>query len=366
MTGTYTAILEYMAKNPDKSILSDNARMWITRRDQDLTFNMTAVGRPQIQSGLMRVPTQWLSHTFRAMEAMFVGRNFTKAERLRMFAVLMPMYGTAGFGMTSAAGALADYFGIEEDSTAFTFLKWGMIDGITDLLLEDTEGKVGTGLAGRLAPAGAVVETYRKIMEGQFLEVAGGPSANIGSGIVGAFLEAYASLRDNRGTMLTEDVIKILRQPSGIDNIAKAYGIFNNGIYRSKNGITIPSEMSSTEGVLQLLGIGSLKQAEWYDAKNNMFTSNKKLTQFRKDLNRKTEFAFDLLQGDTADKEKAFKLFSELKVMVDMSGFSPEIQQSLRKSINRRLDDQFFNVYEQLLRQDQDAEAERLRATLGR
>ena len=97
-----------------------------------------------------------------------------------------------------------------------------------------------------------------------------------------------------------------------------------------------------------------------------MFTSNKKLTKFRKEVNTKAEYAFDLLKGDTADKEKAFKLFNELKVMVDMSGFSPEIQLSLKKSINRRMDDQFFNVYEQLLRQDQDEEAERLRATLGR
>jgi len=366
LTGTYTAILEFKAKNPGVSILSDRARQWITRRDQDLTFNMTAVGRPQIQSGLMRVPTQWLSHTFRAMESVFVGRNFTKAERVRMFGVLMPFYGTAGFGLTHAADSLAEYLGVEPDSTTFTFLKWGMIDGITDLLLKDTDGKVGTGLAGRLAPAGAIVDTYRKIKEGQFLEVVGGPSGEITGGIVDAFLEAYTSMRDNRGTMLSEDVIKILRQPSGIDNIAKAYGIFNNGIYRSKNGITIPGEMGVTEGILQLLGIGSLKQAEWYDAKNQLFTSNKKLNKFRKEVNTKADYAFDLLKGDTADKEKAFKLFNELKVLVDMSGFSPEIQLSLKKSINRKMDDQFFNIYEQLLRQDQDAEAERLRATLGR
>jgi len=366
LTGTYTAILEFKAKNPGVSLTSDRARMWISRRDQDLTFNMTAVGRPQIQSGLMRVPTQWLSHTFRAMESVFVGRNFTKAERIRMFGILMPFYGAAGFGLTHAADSLADYFGVEPDSTKFTFLKWGAIDALTDYLMEDTDGKVGTGLAGRLAPAGAVVETYRKIKEGQFIEVVGGPSGDITGGIADAFIEAYSSLRDNRGTMLSDDVIKILRQPSGIDNIAKAYGIFNNGIYRSKNGITIPGEMGTTEGILQLLGIGSLKQAEWYDTRRTMFTSNKKLTKFRKEINTEANYAFDLLKGDTADKEKAFKLFNELKVKIDMSGFSPEIQTSLRKSMNRRLDDQFFNVYETLLRADQDAEAERLRSVLGR
>ena len=367
MTGTYTAILEFKAKNPGVSLMSDRARQWITRRDQDLTFNMTAVSRPQIQSGAMRVPTQWLSHTFRAMESIFVGRNFTKAERARMFAVQMPMYGTAGFGFANAANSLADWAGIEEDSVGFTFLKWGVIDGVSDWLMEDTEGRVGTGLAGRLAPAGAIVDTYRKITEGRVLEAALGPSGDITGGVTSAFLDAYSALTEGRGTMLSEDVIKILRTPSGVDNLAKAYGIFNNGIYRSKNGVTIPTEMTSSEGIMQLLGIGSLKQAEWYSAQTSTFRSSKKFNTFRKQVNVKAEYAFDLLQSkDPADKERAFKMFNELKVMVDFSGFSPELQLSLQKSLNRRLDDKFFRTYDQLLKEDQDAAAARLRNTLGR
>ena len=367
MTGVYTAILEFKAKNPGVSLTSDRARQWITRREQDLTFNMTNVARPAIQSGAMRMPTQWLSHTFRAMESIFVGRNFTKAERARMAAIQIPMYGTAGFGFASAANGIAEWAGIEEDSVGFTFLKWGVIDGVSDWLMEDTEGRVGTGLAPRLAPAGAIVDTFRKIKEGQFLEVAMGPSGEITGGIADAFVEAFSSLTEGRGTMLSEDVIKILRTPSGVDNAAKAYGIFNNGIYRSKNGITIPGEMTTSEGIMQLLGIGSLKQTEWYAAQSDTFRSSKKYNAFRKEVNNKTEYAFDLLQSkDPADKERAFKMFNELKVMVDFSGFSPELQLSLQKSINRRLDDKFSRTYEQLLREDQDAAAARLRTTLGR
>ena len=367
MTGVYTAILEFKAKNPGVSLTSDRARQWITRREQDLTFNMTNVARPAIQSGAMRMPTQWLSHTFRAMESIFVGRNFTKAERARMAAIQIPMYGTAGFGFASAANGIAEWAGVEEDSVGFTFLKWGVIDGVSDWLMEDTEGRVGTGLAPRLAPAGAIVDTFRKIKEGQFLEVAMGPSGEITGGIADAFVEAFSSLTEGRGTMLSEDVIKILRTPSGVDNAAKAYGIFNNGIYRSKNGITIPGEMTTSEGIMQLLGIGSLKQTEWYAAQSDTFRSSKKFNTFRKEVNNKTEYAFDLLQSkDPADKERAFKMFNELKVMVDFSGFSPELQLSLQKSINRRLDDKFSRTYEQLLREDQDAAAARLRTTLGR
>lgn len=367
MTGVYTAILEFKAKNPGVSLTSDRARQWITRREQDLTFNMTSVARPAIQSGAMRMPTQWLSHTFRAMENIFVGRNFTLGERTRMAAIMVPMYGTAGFGFAGAANGIAEWANIEEDSVGFTFLKWGVIDGVTDWLMEDTEGRVGTGLAPRLAPAGAIVDTWRKITEGEFLEVAMGPSGQIIGGISEAFLSAFNSLKEGRGTMLSEDVIKILRTPSGVDNVSKAYGIFNNGIYRSKNGITIPTEMTTSEGIMQLLGIGSLKQTEWYASQSSTFRSSKQFTKFRKEVNTKTEYAFDLLQSkDPADKERAFKMFDELKVMIDFSGFSPELQLSLQKSVNKRLDDKFFRTYKQLLKEDQDAAAARLRTTLGR
>ena len=368
LTGTYTAILEFKAKNPGVSILSDRARMWISRRDQDLTFNMTAAGRPLAQSGLMRVPTQWLSYSFRAMESIFVGRNFTRMERARMWFALMPMYGAAGFGAESAFDSIAEYYGIEPDSNLFTGLKWGAIDGIGDLLLEDTSGRVGLSLGKRLAPVGAIVDTYRNITEGKFIEVIGGPSGSFIEGYSTALLEAYASFRDNRGTMLTDDVINILRQPSGLNNLALAHGIFNHKVYRNKSGTTVPGEFGATEGVLALLGISNLKAAEFYNARNKLFTSNKKATDFRKEVNRKAEYAFELLKGDDASKQKAFRLFKELKVYVDVgaSSFSPEIRLSLLKSINRKLDDDFLSVYNGLLRQDMDYAAERLRKTIGK
>jgi hypothetical protein len=366
LTGTYTAILEFKAKNPGVSILSDRARMWISRRDQDLTFNMTATGRPLIQSGLMRVPTQWLSYSFRAMESIFVGRNFTAAERRRMFYVLMPMYGAAGFGLESAADSIAEYYGIDVDTNLFTGLKWGAIDGIGDLLLEDTSGRVGLSLGKRLAPAGAIVDTYRNIMQGQFTEVVGGPAGSFISGYGEAFMRAYASFRDNRGTMLTDDVINILRQPSGLDAFAKGMGIVNHKIYRNKSGTTVPGEFGATEAVLAFLGISNLKAAEYYDARNKLFTSSKKANDFRKEVNKKAEYAFELLKGDEASKQKAFQLFKELKIYVDIgaSSFSPEVRLSLLKSINRKLDDDFLSVYNGLLRQDKDYAAERLRTTI--
>ena len=96
MTGTYTAVAEYIQKFPERSLLSEHARNWITRRDQDLTFNMTTASRGFGQSGVMRVPTQWLSYNLRAMESIFVGRGFTAGERRRLAGILTAFYGLSG------------------------------------------------------------------------------------------------------------------------------------------------------------------------------------------------------------------------------------------------------------------------------
>jgi len=367
LTGTYTSILEFKAKNPGVPLTSERARYAIARRDHDLTFNMTNTGRPMIQSGLMRVPTQWLSHSFRAMEEIFVGRNFTRMERARMATVLIPMYGTAGFGFSSAADMIADYYDMDPESSGFTFLKWGMVDWIGDVLMPDDVGKEGIGLSKRLSPVGAIVDTYRKITQDQFLEVALGPSGQIAKSAGDAFMNVMSKSYDTRGVALTEDIITLLRQPSGLDNIAKAVGIFNNGEYRSKNGVTLPTEMSTTEGFFQLLGVGSLKTQEYYEAKSIVYNSEKKLKKFRKEINKYSERAYSLIESsDQADKERGFKLMHEIDAMIKLSGFSPEQQKSLTNTALRKDPDSFLRTYQTLLRHDRDFTAQRTAATLGR
>ena len=363
-TGIFTAILEFKAKNPGVPLNSDMARKWITRREQDLTFHMTTSSRPLVQSGAMKVPTQWLSHSFRAMETIAVGRNFTKWERARMFAVLFPAYGLSGFGMANAASYIADKFGWEEDSVEFTALKWGVLDGLTDWLLPDTDGKQGTGLAPRLTPLGAVIETARKITEGSLLEAVGGPSAQIIGGGVDAFVSALGNAVAGRDVMLTEDLVKLLRQPSGVDSIAKAWGIFQNGEYRSKNGVTIPGEMNTTDGILTLLGLTTLKQSEWYQIKTQLFRSNRKFIQYRKEINREAEKAFAMLQ-DVDTKDRGIEMFDELHSKIALSGFSFTQQTQLRRSLYTLAEDQALVVMRDLMEMERTTDQQRIGKTLG-
>lgn len=348
LTGINTAFFEFKAKFPNANVLSDEARMWITRREQDLTFNMSSLSRGKVQSGFMRVPTQWLSYTLRSLEQVFVGRNFTAAERARLFVALGPMYGLTGFGLASSADFIAEKMGIEADSSLYIGLKYGMLDALIDALPGDVE----IGLGQRLAPVGAITDTYKKIFEEATITALGGPSGEIAGNLYSATMDAITSLRHGHTATLTEDLVKILRQPSGLDNIGKAIGIFNNGVYRSKNGVTIDSEMSVGDGIVALTGFTPLEVVENYSRMDQIYNSDKKFREFRKEVNMDAERIFTLMQGNREDNERAIQLMQELHARIAMSGFSASQTSALRRSATQKLETNWQKIQDNLIAQD--------------
>jgi len=366
MTGTYTAILEYMAKNPGASILTEQARRQIARRDHALNFHMSSISNSPWQQGVLRLPTQWLSHTVRSMEMVFNGKEFTVAERARLGAVLIPMYGAAGFGFANAADYIAEKTGISTDSEFFTFMKWGLIDGLADVLMTDEKGRVGTGLTTSLAPMGQVRETLRLINEGRFLEVGLGPSGGIGGDIISSLWNGIVNLTDGNGTLVKEDVIKTFRNISTLDYLAKAIGIRNNGLYRSKSGATVPGEMTTTEAIMVALGFTPLKVQEFYSVKSSIYNDDKKLRKERRDINRLADKAHTMIKsGDPQQYEEGFKLLEALKLRIDLSGASEITKMGLRKALITPLEDELPQLILKLRKNDRTAMAERLASTLG-
>ena len=366
MTGTYTAILEYMAKNPGASILTEQARRQIARRDHALNLHMSSISNSPWQQGVLRLPTQWLSHTVRSMEVLFNGKEFTVAERARLGAVLIPMYGAAGFGFANAADYIAEKTGMSTDSAFFTFLKWGLIDGLTDVLMTDEKGRVGTGLTTSLAPMGQVRETLRQIQEGQFLEVLGGPSAQISGDIISSLWNGIINLSDGNGTLMKEDTIKTFRNITTLDNAAKAIGILNNGLYRSKTGATVPGEMTTTEALMVALGISPLKVQEFYAVKSKIYNDEKSLAGERRDIKRLASKAHAMIRsGNPEEYEEGFKLLEALKLRIDLSGASEINKMGLRKTLITPLEDELPQLILKLRKNDRSAMAERLASTLG-
>lgn len=352
LTAMTTAFFEFKAANPRVSALSETARNWISRREQNLTFNMNSNARSMAQSGFMKVPTQWLTYTMRAMEAVFVGRDFTAAERARLFAALGPMYGLTGLGLEHSAGYVAEKMGVEPDSSLYVGLKYGVLDWMA------SEADVPVALGTRLAPIGALTDVYKKIFEEETITALGGPSGEITGGIVSAFMDAFESLYNGHTVSLTEDMMKVIRQPSGIDNIAKAIGILNNGIYRSKNGIVSPGEMSVSEALITGLGFTPQQVVEFYSLKGQVYSAKKTLSQVRKEVNKDTELAFRLINSDDdRDIDRGIQLMKEIHATISLSGLSFKDQLSLRRSATSRMEAEWPRISKHLIERDKAFQA---------
>jgi len=345
LTAINTAFLEFKQQYPRLSALSDEGREWITRREQTLTFNMTTADRAKVQSSLMKVPTQWLSYSLRSAEAVFVGRGFTAGERARLFAILGPMYGLSGFGFTSAADYVGEKLGIEPGSTWYVGLKYGFYDALS-YAMAGPEGALGVGP--RLAPIGAFVDTYKKIFEEETYQAIGGPSGEIAVDIGKSFVNALDNLINGHTVALTEDVLNVIRQPSALNNYAKAIGIFNNGQYRSKNGIAVGPEMNTAQALISAFGFTPLQIQEFYSRKKDDVYNKKELSAFRKEINTDAENAFRLID---AGDSRGYELLNEIHAKIATSGFSFRDQMSLRKAASNRLQAEWPRIAGRLVEQ---------------
>jgi hypothetical protein len=333
LTGLVTSILEYKAKNPGVSILSDSARTVIANREQLLTFDMTTAMRGAFQTGLMRLPTQWLSYSFRAMENVILGRDLTKFERFRLGTMLSLQGGLAGFGLFTATDELADWLGIEPDSIGFTTLKYGTFDGILSYAFSEiSDSDVRTAMGSRLAPLTTFFDIHRRITEDEAWEALGGPSTSI---IVGAgenLLNAIGDVYHGRYTAALEDVEKVARTASGVDNVFKAQGILQYQTYRSKTGSSLDFEFDDMDGYLAAMGISNFKVIDYYERRTRVWRD----TKYVRDLSRRLSKEFkDALLLEKNDYEGAATLIKQIEASIQTAGLSPAQENEVRRALRQ-------------------------------
>lgn len=364
LTSMTTAFLEWKARNPRASALSEEARNFITRRDQDLTFNMNTLSRSKFQSGVMKAPTQWLSFSMRAFEAVFVGRNFTPGERLRLFGILAPMYGLTGFGFGNSASYVAEKIGIKPDSSWYVALKSGMIDGLADWV------GAPVSVGSRLAPVGAVKDVWDKIFEDSTIEALGGPSVEIVGGGVRALFEALGSLATGSDVSFTEDMMRVIRTPSAIDNMAKAVGIYNYGVYQSKSGkVAITSRdnpMGVEEMIVTLFGFTPAQVEAGREAQMKKGKYNGDLSAFRKEVNREADVALGMVRSeDPKRRDRGIEMLREINAKIALSPFSYADQMSLRRSVLKAGGQSYEELVYFFYKIGDNYTAEMLRSRLG-
>ena len=335
MTGIVTAFLEHRAKRPNIDPLSPDAKRWIMNREQDLTFRMTSQSRSFVQSGIMRVPTQWLSFSLRAMENIAVGRNFTAAERIRMFMVMGPMFGLTGLGAGKMTGYVVEQLGYNPDDPstvkAFNRIKYGLVDALLSNLL-GTE----TAYATRVAPLGQMQDTYRKLFDESFITTLFGPSGEISSDMLAVASNAIGAMMGGRTEMVREDLTQLLRNLSTVDKAVKVQELIETGNYRSRTRKVVVGDLEPEAAAAVLFGATPAPVQNFYDYQEMVFKKNNKYRDMSKRLQSKATLALSLLtEGDESDMIRGTKLWHEINDEIWASNLSNQLKMQLQRSLIR-------------------------------
>ena len=346
-TAYMASVLEFQARFPTQSILSETGRNFVARRMETLTQNMSTTSRSQLQSGIGKVPTQWMSYFFRTMEQVFAGRDLTKAERAKLGFVVMPMYGFTGFGAGHAAETVAEALGWnpqdDNDKAKYITLKYGVLDGF---LTHFTPFDVA--LSTRMAPLATVNDLKRKFSEETMIEALGGPSGSIAYTGLQALFNLTSNISSGYTSTLTEDSLRILKNVSGINSVAKAIGIAYDDAYRSRKGIKLPVEVDISDAIISLTGFTPLQVTDFYQQQQRYFKLNKDFNKLRKKVTDRSKIAWELYPKDP---QRANDILMEATTIISKSALSYTKKQSLLQAIQPRYNDMTF-LYRQLYDMD--------------
>jgi hypothetical protein len=330
LTGIITAFLEHRAKRPDIDPLSPDGKAWITNREQSLTFRMTSASRSFAQSGPMRVPTQWLTFTLRAMENIVVGREFTKMERLRMGLILGPAWGLTGIGMGKSTGYVVEKLGYNpsepEALEKFNQLKYGFFDQLLGWAF-GTE----TAYAERAAPLGQVKDTLRKLKEEPLMTTLLGPSGEIFGDMKSAVTNAIMSMLGGRPQSVREDLTSLVRNLSTVDKYVKIKELIETGNYKGRTRKQVVSNLDKGDAAAVLFGATPAPVQNYYDYQEMVFEETAAVKKLTSRLEQKARLATDLLtNGDEGDIIRGNKLWVEISEELWSSNLSYELKTSIQ------------------------------------
>lgn len=324
-TAYMTAAIEFTRKNPNISILSEAGRNYVAKRTSTLSTNMTMSQRAAAQTGFWRVPSQWLNYFFRSFEQVFIGRDLTGWERARLGLAIMPLYGFTGLGMGQVADEVAEFFGLdpekEEDQAKFIALKYGLLDGFLNYFTP-----FDVALSTRMAPATAVWDILDKFTEDGVLGALGGPSGSIISNGYEAMHNLVSNVYNGYTGTLTEDTMRILRNFSGVNNVAQAVGIIQDDVYRSRKGLKLPVEVSVADALISGAGFTPIEVTEMYVQIGENIDLSKNFKKLEKRMRESSQLAWSVY---AQDPDKATQILDEARTIVSKAPLSTEKKREL-------------------------------------
>lgn len=338
----YTAYREFRELNPTGRVTREN-EAWILNRADDLYGNMSRASSSQLHSGILSIPTQFLSYQIRVAE-LFLGSRTTAADKGRMFATFASLYGVPmAAGLTGLP--LGDYLrrkAIDEGYVVGDNFITSMIgEGIpaTFMALASGQGDISKGTFYNVGERYGVngMDLFRG--DKTMWDVVGGAAYSKAKGLLtdmSPFWQVMMSAfrdDDQAFPIVPTDYLQPLREISSVNNLWGTLATINTGRIFSKKGVYLDD--ASPLGAM-FMGITGLRTTRSSDA-NLMSITLKDREEYEKA--QVSEFETNFKKGlRIADKqpEEAKDFFKRAFVYLWLSGARED---ELTNILSRAADD---------------------------
>ena len=336
-TSMITAVLEHSSKRVGEDAFSPSGLRWITNREQDLSFRMTTSSKGAWTQGPFRVPAQWLSYSFRALENITIGRDFTVGEKLGMAAVMGPLWGLTGMGLGSTAGFITEKMGFDPDDPEAVKFYNDIKYGLGDHLIGEFLG-VDTAYAERVSPLGQLGDVFTGLFEDSLVETLFGPSGSISYDIWSGLTRVLSSAKGSRWYIFNEDLEYTLRNISTVDKVIKVRELIFTGQYQSRTNRTAAGTFEGDErmSAAGAVAFGSQIAAvnNWYDYNEIVREANQEYLGYRNEILELSRQALtDMTSSNPEDLANGIELYGQTMDYLWTLPLSNELKLSIQRSM---------------------------------
>lgn len=328
----HVAYKEFRNANPFGRITDKEIRSILVRAD-DLTVNMSRASSSSLHSGIMSIPTQFLTYQIRLAELMW-GKRLDTAQRMKILAYQALLYGApTAIGVTGLP--LGDIFrkGALENGYVVgdSWIESAITEGVPAMMIAllTGEGDIKKGnwynIGDRFGAQG--FETIREAMRGDktFWDIVGGAGYSVLKGIYdqsdgfgNAMLSLIRGDSDKKVQFAPEDLLDVFKEITSVNQTWKAIAALNTGRWYSKKEgyLTDVSPLSaifmSATG-LQPQDVSDMQLMSWSNKDRKAFedaTEKSAIQEIRRAIR---------IQND--NPEQAAKYMGRAKAMFELADF---------------------------------------------
>lgn len=376
----------YAWREANPGVKMTNAiRNQILQRADLMSVNMTRASNAAWQEGLLSIPTQFLAFQARLAEQMLPGfsSRLTAAEKGRAFATYSAIYGVPVGA--AAATAVWPYYedvrqaalerGVHLDENALTSFHGGITNSVLAVLswpgLLDAGVSTVTGkdynINQRYGPGGTTL--FKEIINGEksVVELVVGASGSIIGDMISSAepaTNALMSLFDKETAMPTmEDFLEVTRNISSINNVARAWMMYNQGIYMTRNGTVVTNNNTGFDAFMTgVLGTTPQGVTDTF----TMLKSQKEQREVEKEAMKEVASYYRkaIREYNNGDEDLGNTYLRRAKAWLASSGIRPDKYHEVLRSAIKGHESLFNSVREDFWRKGPASQTEARRAMI--